>query len=238
MTKEDYDEVDREVMELMDIRWCMASVIRKAQRFMEITRRKCLEGPDMMIGFDKAKVSCFKCKQKGHFKRECTNNKADDNGNPFHEEYYKKAIYHRNNKQPSRTQIEEGSSKEKKQAMLTINDECSGPNERKEKWWLVAEIKQSREERHACLRLEEVYDAFKEARRENRWCEEKECFVDPQGNPIVDLDEVNLEALIAAVPTVRVWCKGLKEIPRYREKVEEGIRKVIYASLEKKKEDC
>ncbi|MFS7937067.1 putative transcription factor interactor and regulator CCHC(Zn) family [Helianthus anomalus] len=60
----------------------------------------------MNIGFDKAKVTCFKCKQKGHFKRECTNNKADDSVNPFHDDYYKKAIYHHNNEQPMRKQIE------------------------------------------------------------------------------------------------------------------------------------
>ncbi|MFS7997286.1 hypothetical protein Hanom_Chr12g01139931 [Helianthus anomalus] len=69
--------------------------------------------------------------------------------------------------------------------MLTINDECGGPNmiiqedegfnwnnyikdERKEKWCLVAEIKQSREERHARMRLDEVYDAYKEATQANR----------------------------------------------------------------------
>ncbi|MFS7921210.1 putative transcription factor interactor and regulator CCHC(Zn) family [Helianthus anomalus] len=76
----------------------------------------------MKIGFDKAKVTCFKCIQKGHYKRECTNNKADDSVNLFHEDYYKKAIYHHNNEQPSRKQIEEGSSKEKKQGILTIYD--------------------------------------------------------------------------------------------------------------------
>ncbi|MFS7947810.1 hypothetical protein Hanom_Chr06g00552581 [Helianthus anomalus] len=41
--------------------------------------------------------------------------------------------------------------------------------------------------------------------------------------------------LFAAIPTVSVWWKGLEEIPRYKEKVEEGIKKVIYATLEKKK---
>ncbi|KAJ0568302.1 putative transcription factor interactor and regulator CCHC(Zn) family [Helianthus annuus] len=91
MTKEDYDQVDPKEMEQMDIHWCMASVIRKAQRFMEITGRKCLEGPAMKIGFDKGKDTCFKCKQKGHFKKkECTNRQADDSVNPFHEDYYKK----------------------------------------------------------------------------------------------------------------------------------------------------
>ncbi|MFS7918051.1 hypothetical protein Hanom_Chr03g00196371 [Helianthus anomalus] len=49
------------------------------------------------------------------------------------------------------------------------------------------------------------------------------------------LIEVDFEALVAAIPTVGIWCKSLEEIPRYREKVEEGIKKVLYASLEKKK---
>ncbi|KAF5765957.1 putative transcription factor interactor and regulator CCHC(Zn) family [Helianthus annuus] len=78
MTKEDYDQVDPEEMELMDIRWCMASVIRRAQRFMEITGRRCLEVPEMKMGFDKNKVTCFKCKEKGQFRRECPNNKVDE----------------------------------------------------------------------------------------------------------------------------------------------------------------
>ncbi|MFS7929548.1 putative transcription factor interactor and regulator CCHC(Zn) family [Helianthus anomalus] len=56
----------------------------------------------MMLGFDKAKVTCFKCKQKGNFKRERTNRQAGDSVNPFHKDYYRKAIYHRTNEQPSK----------------------------------------------------------------------------------------------------------------------------------------
>ncbi|KAJ0771101.1 hypothetical protein HanPI659440_Chr07g0265181 [Helianthus annuus] len=37
LTNEDYDQIDPEEMELIDIRWCMASMIHRAQRFMEIT---------------------------------------------------------------------------------------------------------------------------------------------------------------------------------------------------------
>ncbi|KAJ0783566.1 putative transcription factor interactor and regulator CCHC(Zn) family [Helianthus annuus] len=251
MTKEDYDQVDSEEMELVDIRWCMASVIRRAQRFMEITGRKCLEGPNMKLGFDKAKITCFKCKQKGHFKRECSNRQADDSVNPFHDDYYKKAIYHRNNEQLTRKQIEEGSSKEKKQAMLTIR-ESSGPSilhqedegfdrgkyikdEKAGKKAFVVEVKQSREVEHARAYLDKIYDAHKETRHANRWSREQECYVDPKGNPTVDPDVVDFDALVAAIRTVGVWCRGLREIPRYREKVDEEINKVIYVSLEKKK---
>ncbi|XP_035835782.1 uncharacterized protein LOC118484014 [Helianthus annuus] len=228
----------------------------------------------MKIGFDKNKVTCFKCKQKGHFKRECTNNKADDSVNPFYKDYCKKAIYHQNNEQPTRKQIEEGPSKEKRQAAMTLRDRSESSIQNEKYVWdnfdwdkyfdetegvrivihddegydwsqhdkedgkakaMVAEIKQSREERHARIRLDEVYDAYKEATQAGRWSKEKECFVDPQGNPTVDPETVDFEALVATIPTVSVWCKGLEEIPRNKEKVQEGIRKVIYASLEKKK---
>ncbi|KAJ0946535.1 hypothetical protein HanRHA438_Chr01g0005021 [Helianthus annuus] len=62
LTKEDYDQIDPEEMELIDIRWCMASAVRRAQRFMEITRRKTIGGPSTKLGFDKTNVTCFKCK--------------------------------------------------------------------------------------------------------------------------------------------------------------------------------
>ncbi|MFS7979445.1 hypothetical protein Hanom_Chr10g00927371 [Helianthus anomalus] len=79
------------------------------------------------------------------------------------------------------------------------------------------------------------FDGASVPKRRVRWSNEKECFVDPQGNGTVDPEKVDFKALVAAIPTVSVWCKDLEEIPRYREKVEEGIRKVIYASLKKNK---
>ncbi|KAJ0448892.1 hypothetical protein HanHA89_Chr17g0722231 [Helianthus annuus] len=62
LTKEDYDQIDPVEMELIDIRWCMASAVRRAQRFMEITGRKSIGGPSTKLGLDKTKVTCFKCK--------------------------------------------------------------------------------------------------------------------------------------------------------------------------------
>ncbi|KAM0007980.1 putative transcription factor interactor and regulator CCHC(Zn) family [Helianthus debilis subsp. tardiflorus] len=140
MTKEDYDLIDPEEMELVDIRWCMASVIRRAQRFMEITGRQCLEGPNTKLGFDKSKVTCFKYKQKGHFKSKCSNREVDENVNPFHDDYYQKAIYYRTNEQPlkmNQKQIDEGSSKERKKALA----ESEVKSDPKEKHALVAEVK-------------------------------------------------------------------------------------------------
>ncbi|XP_022031544.1 uncharacterized protein LOC110932524 [Helianthus annuus] len=57
MTKEDYDQIDPEELELIDIKWGMASLVRRAQRFMEITGRNSLSGPDQKLGFDKSKVA-------------------------------------------------------------------------------------------------------------------------------------------------------------------------------------
>ncbi|MFS7937750.1 hypothetical protein Hanom_Chr05g00431391 [Helianthus anomalus] len=60
--------------------------------------------------------------------------------------------------------------------------------------------------------LSELYNVFIEAKRENIWDKERECLVDPQGNPTVDPQKVDFEALVAAIPTVGVWIKGLERI--------------------------
>ncbi|KAF5802128.1 putative transcription factor interactor and regulator CCHC(Zn) family [Helianthus annuus] len=83
-------------MELMDIKWCLASVLRRAEKFKQITGRNDLRKANIStLGFDKSKVTCFRCREKGHFKRECTNREASGGQNPFNNnDYYRKAIYH------------------------------------------------------------------------------------------------------------------------------------------------
>ncbi|KAJ0614819.1 putative transcription factor interactor and regulator CCHC(Zn) family [Helianthus annuus] len=95
LTKEDYDQIDAEEMELVDIKWCLASVLRRAEKFKLITgRNDFLDAHVSTLGFDKSKVTCFKCREKGHFKRECKNREASGAQNPFgKEDYYRKAIY-------------------------------------------------------------------------------------------------------------------------------------------------
>ncbi|KAJ0835510.1 putative transcription factor interactor and regulator CCHC(Zn) family [Helianthus annuus] len=96
ITKEDYDQIDAEEMELMDIKWCMASVMRRAEKFKQITGRDDFRDANVSaLGFDKSKVTCFRCREKGHFKRECKNHEATGAQNPFgNNDYHKKAIYH------------------------------------------------------------------------------------------------------------------------------------------------
>ncbi|KAJ0844007.1 putative transcription factor interactor and regulator CCHC(Zn) family [Helianthus annuus] len=105
-------------MELIDIRWCLASCIRRAQRYMEITGKQSLGGASTKLGFNKSKVTCFKCKQKGHFKRECTNSAVGGNEHPFNDDYYRKAIYHRSREEPK---MIEDKPREKSRACAVIN---------------------------------------------------------------------------------------------------------------------
>ncbi|KAJ0802549.1 putative transcription factor interactor and regulator CCHC(Zn) family [Helianthus annuus] len=95
LTKEDYDQIDAKEMELMDIKWCLASVLRRAEKFKLITgRNDFLDAHVSTLGFDKSKVTCFRCREKDHFKRECKNREASGAQNPFgKDDYYRKAIY-------------------------------------------------------------------------------------------------------------------------------------------------
>ncbi|MFS8002397.1 hypothetical protein Hanom_Chr13g01201611 [Helianthus anomalus] len=96
-------------------------------------------------------------------------------------------------------------------------------------------MRPSREERHARMKLSEVYEIFIEAKRAKRRDDERKCFIDTQGNPTVDPDMVDFKALVAAIPTGGVYPAKIRENPNYKKEAEEGIRKVFFASVEKKK---
>ncbi|KAJ0859469.1 putative transcription factor interactor and regulator CCHC(Zn) family [Helianthus annuus] len=84
MTNEDYQRIDKDEMELMDIKWAFASAVRRAKDFMARTGRTSLEGKrDTKYGFDINAVTWFNCGEKGHFKRECTRQTKQGNHNPF-----------------------------------------------------------------------------------------------------------------------------------------------------------
>ncbi|KAM0070830.1 hypothetical protein Hdeb2414_s0001g00017831 [Helianthus debilis subsp. tardiflorus] len=63
ITSEDYAQIDKEEMELIDIKWAFASVVRRAKDFMEKMGRTNLES---------IKDTYFNGRENGHFKRKYT----------------------------------------------------------------------------------------------------------------------------------------------------------------------
>ncbi|KAM0052030.1 putative transcription factor interactor and regulator CCHC(Zn) family [Helianthus debilis subsp. tardiflorus] len=103
LTKEDYDQIDAEELELMDVKSCLASACRRAEKFQQITGRDEFRGMAASpLGFDKSKVTCFRCKGKGHFKRECKN--QESTGSQEKSNYYQKSIFHQIDQKPQQNE--------------------------------------------------------------------------------------------------------------------------------------
>nr|GEZ63876.1 hypothetical protein [Tanacetum cinerariifolium] len=67
---EDINQIDEDDIEEMDIKWNMALLSMRADKFWKKTGKKIsIQGSDVS-GFDKSKVECFNCHKMGHFARE------------------------------------------------------------------------------------------------------------------------------------------------------------------------
>nr|GEX39347.1 putative ribonuclease H-like domain-containing protein [Tanacetum cinerariifolium] len=76
----DINQIDEDDMKEMDIKWNMALLSMRADRFWKKTGKKItIQGIDVAV-FDKSKVECFNYHKMGHFARECKALRSQDRG--------------------------------------------------------------------------------------------------------------------------------------------------------------
>nr|GEU84394.1 ribonuclease H-like domain-containing protein [Tanacetum cinerariifolium] len=72
--------IDDDDTEEMDIKWNLALLSMRADRFWKKTGKKITIQGSAVVGFDKSKVECFNCHKMGYFTRECRSPKSQDKG--------------------------------------------------------------------------------------------------------------------------------------------------------------
>nr|GEV42375.1 hypothetical protein [Tanacetum cinerariifolium] len=96
---ENITQIDEDDSKEIDIKWNMALLSMRADRFWKKTGKKItIQGSDV-AAFDKSKVECFNCHKMGHFVRECRAPRSQDRGKresyrqgPKEEEHASKAL--------------------------------------------------------------------------------------------------------------------------------------------------
>nr|GEV12893.1 hypothetical protein [Tanacetum cinerariifolium] len=74
------NQIDEDDIEEMDIKWNMALLSMRADRYWKRTGKKITIQGTYVVGFDKSKVECFNCHKMGHFARDCRAPKSQDRG--------------------------------------------------------------------------------------------------------------------------------------------------------------
>ncbi|GJY22104.1 ribonuclease H-like domain-containing protein [Tanacetum coccineum] len=71
LDNEDLQQIDQDDLEELDIRWQVAMLTVRVQRFIQKTGRNLDFKGKQPVTFDKSKVECYNCHKKGHFAKEC-----------------------------------------------------------------------------------------------------------------------------------------------------------------------
>ncbi|GKC62431.1 ribonuclease H-like domain-containing protein [Tanacetum coccineum] len=71
LDNEDLQQIDQNDLEELDIRWQVAMLTVRVQRFIQKTTRNLDFKGKQHVTFDKSKVECYNCHRKGHFAKEC-----------------------------------------------------------------------------------------------------------------------------------------------------------------------
>nr|GEV42711.1 hypothetical protein [Tanacetum cinerariifolium] len=84
-----YDTIDDDDIEEMDIKWNLAFLSMRADRFWKKTSKKITIQGSGVAGFEKSKVECFNFHKICHFARECRSPRSQDRGKRERESYKK-----------------------------------------------------------------------------------------------------------------------------------------------------
>ncbi|GJW29639.1 putative ribonuclease H-like domain-containing protein [Tanacetum coccineum] len=68
---EDLEQIHKDDLEEMDLKWQFALLSLKARKFYQRTGKKIIINESETAGYDKSKVECFNCHKMEHFAREC-----------------------------------------------------------------------------------------------------------------------------------------------------------------------
>ncbi|MFS8025847.1 hypothetical protein Hanom_Chr16g01479901 [Helianthus anomalus] len=81
--------------------------------------------------------------------------------------------------------------------------------------------------------ISNLREPFKEARRAKRWNAELECYMDPQGKPVVDPSKVDFDAVTNLFPNERTYNTRRLSVKGYEAELMNKIKEFFEASLPK-----
>ncbi|GKE97736.1 ribonuclease H-like domain-containing protein, partial [Tanacetum coccineum] len=80
LENEDFQQMDGDDLEELDLRWQVAMLIVKVKKFIQRTGRNLDFKEKRPISLDKSKIECYNYHRKGHFTRECRSGRNQGRG--------------------------------------------------------------------------------------------------------------------------------------------------------------